>query len=83
MQQISVAVFDVDERKADRGRALRGIDEGLDESVDLAIGEDGGIVRDSDSRVEHGMPEGDAWLRAPLDVRLRKASRMRQLKSVE
>ena len=64
VEEITVAMFDIDEIGADIRRDPRGIDIGFDELFDIGVGQESGIVGDAKFAIENGMAEGDARFEA-------------------
>ena len=79
MQEIPVAVLDVDEAEAHIPRSPRREDEGADELLDLGVAQDRGVIPHAGALVQQRVAVRDSRLGAVLAVRPREAAGVRQL----
>ena len=59
MEQVSMAVLDIDEVESQFAGQARGGGEVGNEAVDLGVGENGAVVVDAEARVKNRMAKGD------------------------
>src|SRR6185503_20126518 len=83
VQQVTVAMLEVHEVRADLGRNLRRAHVALDEFLDLAVTENLRVACDVELLVENRMTIGHARFPALLVIRSAEASRVGELKTYD